>query len=293
MTNPNPTNAGWPIDWQASRLVGKVVNLQGVPMVGTITLTPAPAVLLSVATNTMVVTGPRVITLDAAGAFDVLIPATNDPEITPAGWTYSVKESWVNGRQYSIFAPVGVTQNLVTIVPVVTFDGISMVKGDTGAAGLPGQTGPAGATGLKGDIGLQGAPGEVGPAGPQGIAGDLATNTVKVTTDQTVAGIKTFTSSPVVPDNSFSIAKTTGLDAALLGKADNATLATVAVSGKYSDLIGNPSADLLTVFGTAGGYATVSAVPRVRHFYGTTPPGNGVGQAKEGDLWDKTVVDFA
>lgn len=292
MTNPNPTNPGWPVDWQASRLVGKVVNLQGVPVVGNLILTPAPSVLLSVATNTMVVAGPRVIALDASGSFDVLIPSTDDPQITPVGWTYSVKESWPGGREYSIFAPVGVTQNLVNVVPVVAFNGVGVVKGDTGLQGLPGLTGPAGLPGAKGDIGLQGSPGEPGIQGAQGIAGDLATNTVKVTTDQTVAGIKTFTSIPVVPDGSFSVAKTIGLDTLLVGKADTATLSTVAVSGKYSDLIGSPATDLLNVFGTAGAYAAASALPRVRHFYGTNPPGNGVGQAKEGDLWDKTVLDF-
>lgn len=171
MTNPNPTNPGWPTDWQASRLVGKVVNLQGVPVVGNLILTPAPSVLLSVATNTMVVAGPRIITLDATGSFDVLIPSTDDPQITPVGWTYSVKESWTGGREYSIFAPVGVTQNLVNIVPVVAFNGVGIVKGDTGAQGALGPVGPAGAPGAKGDIGLQGSPGEPGIRGVDGVIG--------------------------------------------------------------------------------------------------------------------------
>lgn len=42
---------------------------------------------------------------------------------------------------------------------------------------------------------------------------------VLLTTAQTVAGIKTFTSSPVVPDSSFAIAKVTGLQTALDAKA--------------------------------------------------------------------------
>lgn len=42
---------------------------------------------------------------------------------------------------------------------------------------------------------------------------------VKLSTAQSVAGIKTFTSAPVVPDGSFSIAKTNLLQAALDGKA--------------------------------------------------------------------------
>lgn len=42
---------------------------------------------------------------------------------------------------------------------------------------------------------------------------------VSLTGAQTIAGIKTFSSSPVVPDGSFSVAKTTGLQTALDGKA--------------------------------------------------------------------------
>ncbi|MEB3419883.1 hypothetical protein ACFSDD_10925 [Salipiger marinus] len=42
---------------------------------------------------------------------------------------------------------------------------------------------------------------------------------VALTGAQTVAGVKTFSSAPVVPDGAFSVAKTTGLQAALDGKA--------------------------------------------------------------------------
>lgn len=45
------------------------------------------------------------------------------------------------------------------------------------------------------------------------------TAVVKVTGAQTVAGVKTFSSAPVVPDASFATAKVTGLDAALVAKA--------------------------------------------------------------------------
>jgi hypothetical protein len=43
--------------------------------------------------------------------------------------------------------------------------------------------------------------------------------TMTITTDQTVDGIKTFSSSPIVPNDSFSIGKVIGLQAALDGKA--------------------------------------------------------------------------
>lgn len=45
---------------------------------------------------------------------------------------------------------------------------------------------------------------------------------VKTSGNQTVAGVKTFSSAPVVPDNSFAISKTNGLQTALDGKAASA-----------------------------------------------------------------------
>ncbi|MFT4260344.1 hypothetical protein [Microbacterium sp.] len=46
-----------------------------------------------------------------------------------------------------------------------------------------------------------------------------STEIVKTTGDQAVAGVKTFTATPVVPDGSFAVAKTAGLQAALDAKA--------------------------------------------------------------------------
>lgn len=59
------------------------------------------------------------------------------------------------------------------------------------------------------------------------IGAELDAAAVKLTGAQTVAGVKTFSSAPVVPNGSFSIAKTTGLQAALDDKlSDTDTLYT-------------------------------------------------------------------
>lgn len=52
--------------------------------------------------------------------------------------------------------------------------------------------------------------------------------TVRLTGDQTIGGIKTFSSSPVVPDSSFTIAKTTGLQTALNAKENTLAAGTTA-----------------------------------------------------------------
>lgn len=53
---------------------------------------------------------------------------------------------------------------------------------------------------------------------------------VKLTGDQTIAGIKTFSSAPVVPDSSFAIAKVDGLQAALDSKASAANVGDTTVN---------------------------------------------------------------
>ena len=53
---------------------------------------------------------------------------------------------------------------------------------------------------------------------------------VKLTGDQTIAGIKTFSSAPVVPDSSFAIAKVDGLQSALDSKASAANVGDTTVN---------------------------------------------------------------
>lgn len=53
---------------------------------------------------------------------------------------------------------------------------------------------------------------------------------VKLTGDQTIAGVKTFSSAPVVPDSSFAIAKVDGLQAALDSKASAANVGDTTVN---------------------------------------------------------------
>ena len=58
---------------------------------------------------------------------------------------------------------------------------------------------------------------------PTGGGGGSDPTAVKLTGDQTVAGVKTFTDAPVVPDSAFTVGKISGLQAALDGKAPAAS----------------------------------------------------------------------
>ena len=77
---------------------------------------------------------------------------------------------------------------------------------------------------------------------------------VKLTGDQTVAGVKTFTDAPVVPDGAFTVAKTRGLQAALDGKAPAARTVTAGTGlTGGGDLTANRT--LAVSYGTTAGTA--------------------------------------
>ena len=85
---------------------------------------------------------------------------------------------------------------------------------------------------------------------------------VKLTGDQTVAGVKTFTDAPVVPDGAFTVGKTSGLQAALDGKVPAARTIT---AGTGLTGGGDLAADrtLTVTYGSTAGTAAQGNDPRL------------------------------
>jgi hypothetical protein len=74
-------------------------------MTGPVKFTPSPRVLLDVGTKQIISTSEFVVTPSATdGYFAINLPATDDPDINPVGWTYSVTEP--TGRSYNIVVPI-------------------------------------------------------------------------------------------------------------------------------------------------------------------------------------------
>ena len=95
-----------------------------------------------------------------------------------------------------------------------------------------------------------------------GGGGGSDPNAVKLTGDQTITGVKTFTDAPVVPDSAFTVAKTSGLQAALNGKAPTTrtiTAGTGLTGG--GDLTANRT--LAVSYGTTAGTAAQGNDPRL------------------------------
>ena len=85
---------------------------------------------------------------------------------------------------------------------------------------------------------------------------------VKLTGDQTITGVKTFTAAPVVPDSAFTVGKISGLQAALDGKVPAARTIT---AGTGLTGGGDLAADrtLTVTYGSTAGTAAQGNDPRL------------------------------
>lgn len=76
---------------------------------------------------------------------------------------------------------------------------------------------------------------------------------VKLTGDQSISGIKTFSSAPAVPNSSFTLAKlANGTALSLIGRSANS-------AGVYADIVAGADGDILRRSGTTIGFGTILA----------------------------------
>lgn len=117
------------------------VSTSGAPMSGSVTFTPAPTVILDIDTGSIIAPTPIVATLDNTGSIALDLPATDDPDLNPNNFTYTVSEDLVDGNlapfthTYSINAPGNQTLNLANAVPLTSYFGDPILRGPRGPAG--------------------------------------------------------------------------------------------------------------------------------------------------------------
>ena len=112
-----------PVDMQTGTITGRFVDIGGTALQGTISFTPNVPKLYSKATGTTIVVTTRKVPLAPDGTLSVVLPATNDPDVTPAGFQYAVVEDFqgkvATGFKYNISVPQGSTVDLADISPSV------------------------------------------------------------------------------------------------------------------------------------------------------------------------------
>lgn len=175
---------------------GTYLTSTGAPASGWVAFTPTAAV--HTADGTSVHPLPVAVALDATGAIEVTLTATDSPGVTPTGWGYRaiVTLTQQPTQVVTFLAPTGAV-DLPTVAPAdpvvelagrvlsvngtlpdsqgdVTVAGGGSGTGPTGPQGPKGDTGatgPTGATGAQGTAGATGAKGDTGLTGPQGVPG--------------------------------------------------------------------------------------------------------------------------
>lgn len=150
-TTVYPGDPDWPSNYGGGTITGRFVDITATPITGSVNFEPTPTVLLNSGAKRIIIGRKVSVPLDDTGAFSVTLPASNDPDVNPSGWTYRVTENFAGGRSYEIEVKEGETRDLTEIVPVPASTGNAIVVGPPGPPGPPGPAGddaPGGSTGV-------------------------------------------------------------------------------------------------------------------------------------------------
>jgi hypothetical protein len=82
---------------------GNYCDFEGNPIAGQVRFTLGD--VISNGTDDQMVAPSSIVVPLSSGAFSVNLPATNDPDLSPVPFTYTVEESFPGGRTYTISVP--------------------------------------------------------------------------------------------------------------------------------------------------------------------------------------------
>jgi len=147
--------AGLPADVGVCTVTGMLVTslqVEGsdadpdlVPVSGKVRFTPTAKHVVHAGTPSVILMKPIEVELDEFGAFSTLLIATDDADLNPSGWTYTVSFDLVEAEYptFSMEAPMDTIVDIATVVPVASSDGATITRGPEGPAGPPGPPGGA------------------------------------------------------------------------------------------------------------------------------------------------------
>ena len=115
---------------------GTYINFEGTPIEGQIRFSTTD--VLRNGTDDQLVAPTTVVVPLVNGSFSVTLPATNDPDIFPNPFVYTVEESFSNGRVYTITLPYTSSGTLdladLSPGPVLTNNYVGLIDSVTWAA---------------------------------------------------------------------------------------------------------------------------------------------------------------
>lgn len=196
-----------PLNYDTVPVRGKYVYLDGTTASGQVKFSGKVAAI-SDAADTIILPNTIIAPLDADGSFTVNLPATDDPDVLPNGWTYTVTESLTggSGRTYDIDVPISAKSTGIDLSDV---------------APRPAATGTS--TAFVTLTAFAGHTHEVsGPVAWDSITGKPSTFAPSAHThpQSDVTGLSTTLAGKADLVHGHAIADTTGLQTALDGKSD-------------------------------------------------------------------------
>lgn len=229
-----------PADLSTFTLVGQYKDFQGNPLFGKgeRLIVTYPTMVNDSANHVILVPRNIYMDFDSTGLASAVIPVTQDPSVTPTGFTITVKEDFVGGRVLTFTVPDGagtvyIDEMWSPPTPAVPSSG-TVVYATFGA--LASEVAARGA----GDAALSQRLSVV-----ETVTDALGTTYVSLTGNQTITGIKTYEDIPALPD----VDPTVVTQASSKGYVDRVVAAAIA------------TAMLLTGTQTVAGVKTFSAFP--------------------------------
>ncbi|MEU0170138.1 hypothetical protein ABZ214_32605 [Streptomyces iakyrus] len=160
------------------RVTGRFLTPEGKPLAGQV-IFRAPG-MVTFPDSDVILGGPVAAPLDSTGAFEVVLPATDAPDMNPTGWSYAVAEQLAGvpmNRTYSVLLPAETPAvDLADIAPTdPTTPNYVAVRGDS-AYEVAVEAGFVGTIEqwLASLIGPRGVKGDTGPRGSQVYTGTTA-----------------------------------------------------------------------------------------------------------------------
>lgn len=122
-----------PPSWRMVPITGQFLGLDGTPIVGRLIFESKHVVVID---GIQVVPRRISFTLDDDGRLpsSAAVPSTNDPDVYPTGWTYSLIEEWKGGRRpFQVVIPYeALSVNIPDLMPAVRIENLADVRGPRG-----------------------------------------------------------------------------------------------------------------------------------------------------------------
>lgn len=110
-----------PTSLSTCTVIGTYVDLIGNPVRGSITFTPQ-TILKETTENVIIMPVAILKTFDATGSFSITLPVSNDTDVAPQPFIYTVEENFTGGRTFQLSLPLsvaGTTQNMADLLPAI------------------------------------------------------------------------------------------------------------------------------------------------------------------------------